>query len=491
MRLTSGHGGHGVARAGEFLTIGALGCSVALLAVLTVSRPDLPDRRRRRRKAAAQASENSESAEEWLSPLRGLDVRPASAQRHLPAEPEPVQVQQADAAWPSYPDQGAYPGPGAWGVPPQGNWADGPYDRDRADWSGSGDEWDGGYASGPPEVAAGPDLPAWPDAYPQVPNPGAWAPETRGEVPSPGAWAPEPAGGPQAGYQQAEYLNAPLPGYLPAPPVGALDAGYAQAADRSRPDVDGPWAGGPYGIDPLAAPPAEADGAWATGPQDLVLAEPDLPFAGTFPAAGPQAVLPAAPGAPWAAIPQAMDPQSPELGGTGEEDDTSPLPVIISRGMPPPDHQDEPGSFAEPTPAWEPSPARAPASIWLPPIDQEPVPDWEPPPGLEPAQQWEFPGDVSLDHGPATGSGPPAAGAYPAVSAVSPSGPAQEKMEQIKELYLTAEAIGEDALTKHFELLSQRQRDLIREFFEEAGLGSGGSEKPGGDSAPDGAPLAG
>ena len=64
-------------------------------------------------------------------------------------------------------------------------------------------------------------------------------------------------------------------------------------------------------------------------------------------------------------------------------------------------------------------------------------------------------------------------------------------MEQIKELYLTAEAIGEDALTKHFELLSQRQRDLIREFFEEAGLGSGGSEKPGGDSAPDGAPLAG
>jgi hypothetical protein len=71
-------------------------------------------------------------------------------------------------------------------------------------------------------------------------------------------------------------------------------------------------------------------------------------------------------------------------------------------------------------------------------------------------------------------------------------GSAQEKLEQIKELYLTAEAIGEDALTKHFELLSHRQRDLIREFFEEAGLGANGaSDKPGGDSAADSAPLPG
>ncbi len=43
---------------------------------------------------------------------------------------------------------------------------------------------------------------------------------------------------------------------------------------------------------------------------------------------------------------------------------------------------------------------------------------------------------------------------------------ASAKLEQIKDLYLTAEAIGEDALDKHFEQVSQRQRELIREFFE-------------------------
>jgi len=47
--------------------------------------------------------------------------------------------------------------------------------------------------------------------------------------------------------------------------------------------------------------------------------------------------------------------------------------------------------------------------------------------------------------------------------------PAAAKMDQIKDLYLTAEALGEDALDKHFELVSDRQRQLIREYFTEAG----------------------
>ena len=44
-------------------------------------------------------------------------------------------------------------------------------------------------------------------------------------------------------------------------------------------------------------------------------------------------------------------------------------------------------------------------------------------------------------------------------------------MDQIKDLYLTAEAIGEDALDKHFELVSDRQRQLIREYFDQAVIG--------------------
>jgi len=46
--------------------------------------------------------------------------------------------------------------------------------------------------------------------------------------------------------------------------------------------------------------------------------------------------------------------------------------------------------------------------------------------------------------------------------------PASAKMDQIKDLYLTAEAIGEDALDKHFQLVSERQRQLIREYFNQA-----------------------
>jgi hypothetical protein len=68
----------------------------------------------------------------------------------------------------------------------------------------------------------------------------------------------------------------------------------------------------------------------------------------------------------------------------------------------------------------------------------------------------------------------------------------QEKLDQIKDLYLTAEAIGEDALVRHFEQLSQRQRALISEYFERAGLGPGDAPaRRGDDSAQDGAPLPG
>jgi hypothetical protein len=38
---------------------------------------------------------------------------------------------------------------------------------------------------------------------------------------------------------------------------------------------------------------------------------------------------------------------------------------------------------------------------------------------------------------------------------------------------VTAEAIGEDALGKHFDELSERQRQLIREYFNQAGVGPG------------------
>jgi|HubBroStandDraft_2_1064218.scaffolds.fasta_scaffold194351_2 hypothetical protein len=43
------------------------------------------------------------------------------------------------------------------------------------------------------------------------------------------------------------------------------------------------------------------------------------------------------------------------------------------------------------------------------------------------------------------------------------------KLEQIKDFYLTAEAIGEDNVDKHFDQLLAQQRDLISEYFKKPG----------------------
>ena len=51
----------------------------------------------------------------------------------------------------------------------------------------------------------------------------------------------------------------------------------------------------------------------------------------------------------------------------------------------------------------------------------------------------------------------------------------QEKLEKIKDLYLTVEAIGDDNVDKHFDELLQRQRELISDYFKETGIGSGKS----------------
>ena len=42
------------------------------------------------------------------------------------------------------------------------------------------------------------------------------------------------------------------------------------------------------------------------------------------------------------------------------------------------------------------------------------------------------------------------------------------KLEQIKDLYLTAEAIGEANVDKHFDQLLAQQRDLISEYFKQS-----------------------
>ncbi len=83
-------------------------------------------------------------------------------------------------------------------------------------------------------------------------------------------------------------------------------------------------------------------------------------------------------------------------------------------------------------------------------------------------------GPPSTANGPAAGTGP-ASGTWPAPGpAADESTEAQEnararKLEQLRDLYLTAEAIGEQNLDKHFNQLMAQQRQLISEYFGESG----------------------
>jgi hypothetical protein len=75
---------------------------------------------------------------------------------------------------------------------------------------------------------------------------------------------------------------------------------------------------------------------------------------------------------------------------------------------------------------------------------------------FEPAQ----PSQQNGHSEPQSAEEPGAADSLPAAAAA--------KLDQIKDLLLTAEAIGEQNLDQHFEQVSQRQRELIREFFDQA-----------------------
>jgi hypothetical protein len=51
-----------------------------------------------------------------------------------------------------------------------------------------------------------------------------------------------------------------------------------------------------------------------------------------------------------------------------------------------------------------------------------------------------------------------------------PIGGGTKALDQIKDFYLTAEAIGPENLDRHIEQLLERQRQLISEYFKETGL---------------------
>jgi hypothetical protein len=134
--------------------------------------------------------------------------------------------------------------------------------------------------------------------------------------------------------------------------------------------------------------------------------------------------------------------RAPDVEDDGEQ--TSPLPTIL------------PGATSLPRPG----PVEAPRGPFeaARPVNSRPV---------------SITGSVAPPQAETRPAIPPAAGDSAAPSAAAEADPAQAgKLEQLKDLYLTAEAIGEDNLDKHFDQVSERQRQLIREFFERSGPGA-------------------
>jgi hypothetical protein len=446
LRLKSAHS-RGLVAGGEIAAICGLASGVALLVVVIVGPADRPARRRGARPAPAGPVASGEMRGLALAPLPPVHMITPPAQTisappsgQMPAwPPSPVPAPQAEWS-PLPPSAGFAPRAAAPAPEPAG-----------AAWAPSGYADEGWHPQ--PGQGAG----QWPQER--------WDPRARQD------WDHQVGPGWQ---REAQGQWNPGPAYA-WHATGADDWERGEADDWERGEAgdwgtdghddwtpdghDGPggeaWAhdgGGAWDADgrdrwipPGQAPDGAADWAepvrddWAAGDRGVWI--PD--------------------GGGWAHPAQddwgRMAPASPYLAGPGDaddrahddpaDDDTSPIPVIPAA--------DAPGRPRPPAPPPEPEPF----SVW------------------EPARQHARRPDEP----------------YRPEHAEPPSADTQEKIEQIKDLYETAESIGEDALVQHFEQLKTRQRSLIREFFEKAGLGPGNSAHPSqhaaGESAPDSASL--
>ena len=143
----------------------------------------------------------------------------------------------------------------------------------------------------------------------------------------------------------------------------------------------------------------------------------------------------------------------PAEGGE-DETDTAPLPVILPGATAVP----RPEALAAPRGPFEPARVERPGSVAVPAPVNTAVP--APLSTAVPA-----PGNISVP-APVEASVPVAP--EPAEPDNKLPRAAAEKLDEIKDLLITAEAIGEVNLDRHFDRVSQRQRELIREFFDKA-----------------------
>jgi hypothetical protein len=248
----------------------------------------------------------------------------------------------------------------------------------------------------------------------------------------PGPFGPGPRSGTGRPAAGPGYGPSPGPGYGPSP-----GPGYGPSPGPGHGPSPGPGYGSSGG--PRPAPPGAPGGPGSAGP------------GGTFEGGYAQVIrptdhagrVPPNPGRP-------ADPRRP----------ASPVPpadrdVYVYRDV------------SDPAP--EPSvrrPSADDAAYWYDLLAEDPVPQHEETRGpFEPLLSSGAPPGTAGQQ-PGTEQAPP-----DAARDASPEAPEQaraRKLEQLKDLYLTAEAIGEQNVDKHFDQLLAQQRELISEYFRQS-----------------------
>jgi hypothetical protein len=114
-------------------------------------------------------------------------------------------------------------------------------------------------------------------------------------------------------------------------------------------------------------------------------------------------------------------------------------------------------------------PAADDTAYWYDLLAEDPVPQREETRGpFEPLRSSGGTPSAAGPGGTEQAQGPPEA-----ARGQTPEAPAQagaRNLEQLKDLYLTAEAIGEQNVDKHFDQLLAQQRELISEYFKQSAL---------------------
>jgi hypothetical protein len=371
--------------------------------------------------------------------------------------------------------------------------------------------------------------PGW--TRPQSPRPGY--PPGMNPGGGPGRMPPGPGGqpAPPRAYgrpREAPRAGNPMPGRDGAPgrePFPPRGAGPGQSPrDASRPGRTG--SGGPFGPggpvpprDPAYPPPGRGHTRDRGAGRNA--ASPGYGAPG-YPAPAPAPGVPG-PGAPGHAAPRHAAPGYGAPGGhrpgppghadapgyRGPADDDAPFDGGYAKVIRASDHPVRPAGRARPPgfgrPAEPTPPAEAPVGVYVyrDTGDQPggPVPTGQGPGGDEAAYWYDLPGSAAGPDEPQPGedargpfeplvssSDPPGADQAPADFATGDA-PAESaydrarKLEQIKDLYLTAEAIGEANVDKHFDQLLAQQRELISDYFRQPGRdGSAGGAQPAGQA---------